>query len=320
MQLEEEALLLLIRGGVSKGEANAVLLEANAQEMDRTAAMQSDDASILDIASIPVKSQDRSALGGLTGWPLWAAAQPQRHLEVQVINRTDTDMEDIRCTQLKIVSWNVLSPTWFRTGNNFPHVAPGDGEWDARRSKIVAWLYEMCADVINLQEVDFDQFDSIVALLNAEGGGVMQRAGGSYCGVMQRMNGDTTKQPCGVATLYNTRKLELVQSDVKHSSRGIVTGFKLITTEFGGQGEGGSDLCARERGSDLCAGEGGSDLDVAEGGSDLAVINVHLESSQTGCKERARQLNTPLKFVAMQMPGAAVLLSGKADSNTYTDS
>ena len=200
--------------------------------------------------------------------------------------------------ELSIVSWNTLSDTWYEQGatttNNTTHTTIYDhtprecGVWEGRFPLLLEWISSLRPDVLALQEVDYERFES--ELLPE-----LARRKFGYDGMIQhskqkkknksKQHQQQQQQPCGVATFWCSDKLELL--DHRVGSRSLATRFRF----------------KRQRRNS----SNGASASVA-----FTVVNVHLESPyrfgghRRSCndvdhcyeKKRTGQLDSPLRWAA----------------------
>uniref|UniRef100_A0A7S4HQH1 Endonuclease/exonuclease/phosphatase domain-containing protein n=1 Tax=Odontella aurita TaxID=265563 RepID=A0A7S4HQH1_9STRA len=225
----------------------------------------------------------RNDNGNLADWENWSRSHPQRDYSVAVRKGREQWAEaEIRSDiQLSVVSWNILSDTWYQKekDSTYTHTPEEYGEWEQRFRLLMTWLENMRPDIITLQEVDYVLFEShLLPSLRCIG----------YEGIIQKPKKMSSKQPCGNATFWASNKLHLmddVGGSVGVFSRSLGTAFKMMESEH-----------------------------------TMCVANVHLESAQTkeGANRRARQLKSVLAWAQKKSPDLPLIVSG--DCNTGADS
>jgi len=252
----------------------------------------------------------RSDEGYLMDWPQWAESHPQKGEHVTICKgrkewsamscRMETatvaqhsqsegkEKENSTDTPLSVMSWNILSDTWYQQSRNedYSHTADEHGSWEGRFPLFLKWVEALSPDVLALQEVDFDKFEShLLPELQDRG----------YDGRMQSMKKHNGRQPCGVATFWRVDKLQLVRgkNGERSFSRSMALVFQLLKNER-------KQPCH-------------------ESTTKVCIINVHLESAQTeiGADRRARQVNSPLSWASEVAPSHPVVVCG--DCNTGAD-
>ena len=247
-----------------------------------------------------VSGYRRNKDGTLKFWYEWSKLHPQRNdqkvkicqgqLEWSNMLRESNNLSSL----ISIVSWNILSETWFQKGRgNYDHTPDILSQWDYRFQCILNWIRNLNSDVIALQEVDYDIF--ITDLEPA-----LQKLG--YEGVMQspKTNTSIKKQPCGLATFWKVDKFQMLTH--KSFSRSMIT---HLQQSFQNNRDDNAVDQTKKQEKMFC------------------VANVHLESSQSsnGAEKRARQLNSPLKWAKEQIPQSCIcpfVICG--DFNTGADS
>jgi len=233
-------------------------------------------------------------------------------------NNTDDDELESEF-QFSIVSWNTLSDTWYEQGattttttstststttahsgtggtesktNIYDHTPRECGVWEGRFPLLLEWISSLRPDVLALQEVDYERFESdlLPELASRFGyGGLIQTQHAKKSNRSKQQKRQQQQQPCGVATFWCRDKLEL--SDHRVGSRSLATLFRFKRQRRNNRNNDNIDdnACA-------CA----------------TVVNVHLESPYPSkghrrcCKdvdhyyEKARtgQLDSPLKWAA----------------------
>jgi mRNA deadenylase 3'-5' endonuclease subunit Ccr4 len=163
---------------------------------------------------------------GLTeDWDLWVQQHPHRELPVDIHIGMQRRFGP-SAAELSVVSWNTLSKTWLEKGRDdtdYVNVPLECFDWSSRSQQLVAGLLALDADVILLQEVDFEVFqDSFMDPLSQAG----------YQGIMQNDIKRAEEQPCGNATFWKTDKLQLQWAE--HRSRTLITGFSVLCAPSAG--------------------------------------------------------------------------------------
>ena len=267
------------------------------EEDDTTTTTQ----DLIQLASEEGVSCVRGPDNVFTDWPTWAAQHPQRHDESVQVHfgrmewQTQQQQRKTNPLTITMVSWNVLSNTWYLASpEDYTHVTQEDGAWSTRFARIVAWIDQLRPDVLTLQEVDFEQFDTEwLPALSALG----------YDGRMQSRRNHSARQPCGVATFFQSHRLQPAvdsktrQEQVVSFSRTMALRFQVLNNTRDDESQPTSRF--------------------------VTVINAHLESTQRveGFIKRAKQLNSALAWAArVEDKGShnAVLMGG--DFNTGNDS
>lgn len=172
-----------------------------------------------EIASTAAGPMRRLERGLMEEWELWVQQHPHRELSIDIHVGMQKRFAS-SAAELSVVSWNTLSKTWLeksREDAEYVNVPLECFDWCSRSERLVAALLALDADVVMLQEVDFEVFqDSFLDPLSQAG----------YLGVMQNHVRRTTEQPCGNATFWKREKLILQWAE--HRSRTLITGFSLL--------------------------------------------------------------------------------------------
>jgi len=183
--------------------------------------------------------------------------------------------------RLSVVSWNILSDTWLRSGNYRAECGRGTPlEWDERRALILQWIDGLAPSVLALQEVDFARFGG--DLLPA-----LQERG--YEGVSQTPKKIASSQPCGCATFWQRDRFQLVAECTK--SRALAVHLRAAGT---------------------CGGE------FVLVNVHLQAQPLDPATAQAAAGNRARQLHSPLEWAAREARGVPVVVAG--DFNAGLDS
>eukprot|EP00929_Paragymnodinium_shiwhaense_P102350 TRINITY_DN65560_c0_g1_i1.p1 TRINITY_DN65560_c0_g1~~TRINITY_DN65560_c0_g1_i1.p1 ORF type:complete len:487 (+),score=69.67 TRINITY_DN65560_c0_g1_i1:94-1554(+) len=170
------------------------------------------------IAGMSAGSMTRLPGGLMEEWELWREQHPHRDAAVEVHVGLHSRFAR-RDAEVSVVSWNTLSRTWLekcRGSFEYCHVPAECFDWSRRSQQLVAILIALDADVILLQEVDFEVFETSFQGLLSEAG---------YEGLMQNAKNRTEEQPCGNATFWKRDRLQLAWTE--HRSRTLVTGLRL---------------------------------------------------------------------------------------------
>jgi len=168
---------------------------------------------------------------------------------------------------VSIVSWNILSDTWYKCSQDEYEHAPNIDWKTSRFPKLIEWLTSLSSSIITLQEVDFDIFENdLMPVMTSLG----------YDGLIQQHTKRSGSQPCAVATFWKMNEIRMVQSSTFSRTLGIK--FALNSKQ--------NDIDA----------DGNTVLQIYE----FCVVNAHLESSQSseGSKRRAQQLNSALAWAS----------------------
>eukprot|EP00339_Tiarina_fusa_P000100 CAMPEP_0117002588 /NCGR_PEP_ID=MMETSP0472-20121206/4206_1 /TAXON_ID=693140 ORGANISM="Tiarina fusus, Strain LIS" /NCGR_SAMPLE_ID=MMETSP0472 /ASSEMBLY_ACC=CAM_ASM_000603 /LENGTH=440 /DNA_ID=CAMNT_0004702983 /DNA_START=54 /DNA_END=1373 /DNA_ORIENTATION=+ len=163
----------------------------------------------------------RDEHGRLAGWQEWAHGHPQKENTVHVCNgRHEWEMANDSNRRkgedhqqlLSVVSWNTLSETWYeldcRSGG-YAHTPREYGVWEGRFPLLIRWISRLRPDILVLQEVDFQRFDSHLLPRLREMG---------YEGLVQTNRKQRPDQPCGVATFWLRDKLELLTAHFRYKN------------------------------------------------------------------------------------------------------
>jgi len=157
----------------------------------------------------------RNKNGTLTDYYEWAESHPQKDLTVTIKSKSDFGSLE-RGRKLSVVSWNLLSDTWYRKerAEEYPHTSEEQGAWEYRLPRMIEWFQSLNADVITLQEVDYSLFDTLEASMKEIG----------YHGLIQQQKKKArNKQPCGNATFW---KSFLILESSAAFSRSLATVLK----------------------------------------------------------------------------------------------
>lgn len=243
---------------------------------------------LLAAASRTLLTPTRSSFGSSGDWALWSESHLQRDAAVEVVVGRHAVRQMRRRSAsgesaIAVASWNILSQAWMATGGY--ESAPAEvRDWEKRRGAILSWLDALDADVMCLQEVDYDFFsDTLFPHMQARGfeGAIQQR----------KSAGKAKEHPNGNATFWRPELLTVVPHLVKSTSRTLVTPFVLAAA---------------------VRAEAGQPTPEVE--PDLVVVNMHLEANQSKGLERAKQFHTPLEYARRVAPRAALVAVG--DNNT----
>ncbi len=174
-----------------------------------------------------------------------------------------------------MLSWNILAQHLFdSTGKWYTHVSPNDPivhNWDKRWIAIQNEIQSSKADIICLQEVEFDAFDDdILPALQSLG----------YDGMMQNAKSRKRGHGYGVATFWKSDRFQL--RDVSHHSRTMLTTLEDTDTYD-------HDNCNNEV---------------------TAVLNCHLEGAPKKSVVRVRQLQNSLKELKQRYVHHHVIICG----------
>lgn len=226
--------------------------------------------------------------GTVPGWHTWSQSHSQKEDEIVICRgreewqRTNPETKEQQHLNVSLVSWNILSDTWWQWGKqqgNYDHTPQEEGEWSFRLRVMLTWIERLNPDVLALQEVDYDKFAiDILPELDRMG----------YCGSMQKPKKKAETQPCGVATFWKNEKFGMEKETSFSRTQCVILQNRQTNND--------PQYC-----------------------SQVCITNVHLESSQSelGSDRRARQLNSALAFAAAEAPNAALLVCG--DCNTGAD-
>jgi len=118
--------------------------------------------------------------------------------------------------QVSILSWNILAQYLFDSNRHWYQYVDTNApvSWPERFALIMDEITSCQADIICLQEVEFEAFDDFLPSLKRHG----------YSGIMQNKKRRSGDHGHGVATFYREEKFELV--DTIHRSRTMVTLLK----------------------------------------------------------------------------------------------
>ena len=140
------------------------------------------------------------------GWSAWSGKHAQRNDTVAICKgregwMTYSEQNKDTSQQISIVSWNILSDTWWRkqkSEGDFEHTETEQGDWSFRRRRILEWIEQLNPDVLTLQEFDYEKFELDLHPELAKLG---------YAGKIQTPKKKADKQPCGNATFWKDEKL-----------------------------------------------------------------------------------------------------------------
>lgn len=101
------------------------------------------------------------------------------------------------CTQLTVLSWNLLSPTLMdRHDNLYQHAKQADLRWTTRAPRIFEQLQAANADLVCLQEVDADVWPDVAAQMRLCG----------YAGIFKQRTGNEFGTPDGIALFWKSER------------------------------------------------------------------------------------------------------------------
>ena len=126
----------------------------------------------LEIASSSV--DDPKMLNPIKDFRKCAQNHPQRMFPIDILDTANNEHE------ISVVSWNILSETWYAGWDGKPMIA------NDRREKTKEWLARLVpTGVIVLQEVDYEAHESWLApfMASLDYGTMMQKCKGNHCGI-----------------------------------------------------------------------------------------------------------------------------------------
>ncbi|CAB9511176.1 angel homolog 2 [Seminavis robusta] len=221
----------------------------------------------------------READGVVPGWHKWAAQHSQKEDEI-VICRGRNEWRQAACDDddndkhLSVVSWNILSNTWWEQGKKdgeYDHTHPEHGDWSFRFQRLLQWMEQLDPDVLAVQELDYVKFETDMLP-------ELQRRG--YEGMMQQPKKKAADQPCGNATFWKSTIFQLVQQ--ASFSRTLCTVLDMTEDKVG-------QVC-------------------------IVNVHLESSQSDVGFDRRARQMNSALAYAASEAPGAALLVCGDCNT------
>ena len=182
--------------------------------------------------------------------------------------------------QVSILSWNVLaqslfdsSPEWYEHVHAHPN-APVS--WKERLPRIMEFISAAKSDIVCLQEVEYQSFYDIKALMKCHG----------YSGTLQRKKRSTNKHGYGVATFHRNDKFLLLDSF--HRSRTMMTLLEDYSQS--------------------------KDKDQPHEHKKLAIVNCHLEGNPKKSVMRVKQLQNTLKELALNYDHNDLIVCGDMNS------